>query len=142
MPAIYQADVWCDACADAIKDSICTELWENRGCSLYPDGEPVSDCNGKSGLRDYLDSMDDRDYDSDACLKRYSGGDESDCPQHCGSHAECLNAIELSDGTKIGDWLENDLTSDGVEYVKDAVREGGEVAELWREYYDWIDFDD
>jgi len=39
------------------------------------------------------------------------------------------------DGHKVGAWLENELTTDGVEYVCEAIREGGEVAELWADYY-------
>ena len=146
MPAIYQADVWCDDCADSIKDRICDELWDSnenapfKGDPLCPDGRPVSDFTSRDELSDYLDMMDHNEYDSDEYPKDYPGGNESDCPDHCGAHAGCLNAIELSDGSKIGAWLENDLTSDGVDYVKQAVREGGEVAELWREWYSWIDF--
>lgn len=63
------------------------------------------------------------------------GGGEADCPQHCRAGPECFNAIELSNGTKVGAWLENDLTLDGIEYVHKAIREGGEVAELWARVY-------
>ena len=63
------------------------------------------------------------------------GGGESDSPQHCGAGSDCLNAIKLSDETKVGAWLENELTVEGVEYVRDAIREGGEIAELWADFY-------
>lgn len=54
------------------------------------------------------------------------GGGEADCPQHC-------------DGC--GCFLENPLTSEGTNYVKEAVREfretgQGACAEEWAEFYD------
>jgi len=63
------------------------------------------------------------------------GGGPADCPRHCAAGSNCLNAIELSDGQKIGAWLENELTASGVEYVREALKEGGEVAKLWAEWY-------
>lgn len=68
--------------------------------------------------------------------------EESDCPQHCSAHADCLEFEELADGTKIGKLLSTNLTNDGVEYVKEAVAEGGVVAEFWREAFNWIEFSD
>ncbi len=56
------------------------------------------------------------------------GGGEADVPQQCGAGAECKNAIELSGGRKIGAWLENKLTADGIKYVQEAIREGSDVA--------------
>jgi len=78
-----------------------------------------------------------RSYDSDEFPKGPypDGGGEADCPQHCGAGAQCVNAIEFDDGHKVGAWLENELTTDGVEYVREAIREGGEVAEMWADYY-------
>ena len=63
------------------------------------------------------------------------GGGESDCPEHCSAGPTCINAIKFDDGIKVGVWLENELTTAGIEYVKETIREGGEVAELWAEYY-------
>ena len=61
-------------------------------------------------------------YDSDDYPKGpyIDGGGESDWPQHCDS---------------CGTFLENPLTSDGYEYVAEALARGGEVAELWADYY-------
>ena len=47
-----------------------------------------------------------------------NGGGEADCPQHCDS---------------CGIFLENPLTPDGVEYVKEA--EPGRVRQIWRDFY-------
>lgn len=52
------------------------------------------------------------------------GGGEADTPNHCGG---------------CGVFLENNLTQDGVEYVKDAIKDGrGSVIDEWKAYYDWI----
>lgn len=75
-------------------------------------------------------------------IKRRIEADGSDSPQHCAAGGGCVNAHEFEGGCKIGVWLENDLTLDGEDYVKDAVREGGDVAELWAYYYDYLDFDE
>lgn len=50
---------------------------------------------------------------------------ESDCPQHCGSGAECLEPTIIDNfvNDPIGKFLENDLTADGVAYVVDAFLE-------------------
>ena len=108
---IYAADIYCKDCGEAQREFL-----------IY------------KGLaqRDYESS-----YNSDQFPKGPypDSGGESDSPQHCGSGPDCLNAIVLSDGTPIGVWLENELTADGVEYVREAIREGGEVAGLWADFY-------
>ena len=110
---IYCADIYCEDCGEKIRDQYSCD-------GLAPD-----------------DPNDETTYDSDEYPKGPypDGGGEADCPQHCGSGAHCENAIELSDGRKIGVWLENDLTTDGVAYVRKAIQDGGEVAELWAEWY-------
>jgi hypothetical protein len=106
MPAIYQADTWCDDCADAIKATI---------------QEPE-------------DPNDESSYDSDEYPK-YMGDDESsDSPCHCASGEDCLNAITLPSGRKVGMIL-GELTEDGEAYVREAIEDGGEVAELWKEHF-------
>ena len=114
--AIYEADVWCEDCAEVIKQRI-------RDEGFAPEDED-----------------DQRSYDSDEFPKDCDVSCESDCPEHCAGGENCINAHEFANGFKCGVWLENDLTTYGVEYVKDAVRNGGCVSELWAEYYDWIDF--
>lgn len=110
---IYQADIFCEACGEAIREEIIQE-------KLAPP-----------------DPSDEASYDSDEFPKGPfpDGGGEADSPQHCGAGEECLDAIELSDGHKVGAWLENALTTDGIEYVKEAIQGGGEVAELWADFY-------
>jgi len=110
---IYAADIYCEQCGEAIRERITAEG--------YAPADPD----------------DEASYDSDEFPKGPypDGGGEADCPQHCGSGPDCINAIEFDDGCKVGAWLENELTADGVEYVRQAIREGGEVAELWAEFY-------
>lgn len=110
---IYAADLFCEDCGERIRAELDRE-------GLAP-----------------ADPNDEWSYDSDEYPKGpYSdGGREADCPQHCGAGPECHNAIEFEDGCKVGCHLGNPLTTDGVEHVKEAIQEGGEVAELWAEYY-------
>lgn len=63
------------------------------------------------------------------------GGGEADHPRHCAKGVECFNSILFANGNVIGAWLENSLTSVGVEYVQRAIQEGGQVAELWADCY-------
>jgi hypothetical protein len=83
---------------------------------------------------------DESSYDSDDYPKGPypNGGGEADCPQHCDNGANCINAeIVARPKTeyKVGCFLDNDLTQDGVKYVVNAIFEGGEVANLWGIYY-------
>lgn len=146
MAAIYQADIWCDDCADVIKDEICSSLWLRRDTAVCPDGEACIGFDSRDDLYDYLLFMDERSYDSDEFPKHCDDYAESGYPEHCGAGEGCVNAIELQGGRKIGAWIGNSLTSYGEEYVKESVRAarlaGGynPVTELWAEYYDYIDF--
>jgi hypothetical protein len=109
MAYIYQADVWCDDCGKAI----CEQLQ-------------------KAGLAP-ANPADEHTFDSDEYPKRAGDDDESDSPQHCAAGEDCLNAIVLPGGN-VG-FLFGELTAVGVEYVKEAIAEGGEVADLWKEHY-------
>jgi len=109
---IYRADIYCEDCAKEIMARLLTE-------------------SGKK-LEDYED---EHTYDSDEFPKGPYEDEESDTPEHCANGPSCINAITLPDGTKIGDWLENDLTDYGVEYIKEVIEEGGPVAGLWAEWY-------
>ena len=119
--AIYAADMWCEDCAEKIKQGY-------RDEGFAPEDE------------DYQTS-----YDSDEFPKDCDVSCESDTVEHCAAGQACRNAIELN-GFKIGCWLENDLTTDGEKYVIEAVRDGREgpggnqVTELWALYYDYLDF--
>lgn len=116
MAYIYKADVWCDDCGKAI----CERLKQESKAPADPSNESS--------------------YDSDDYPKRAGDHEESDTPQHCAAGADCLNAIELPGGTKVG-LLFGELTRDGIGYVKDAIVEAAEgqgdrqVVELWQQYY-------
>ncbi|MDZ4250273.1 MAG: hypothetical protein U0990_09320 [Candidatus Nanopelagicales bacterium] len=107
---IYQADLWCEACGRAIK--------------AQPDVTAPADPEDESS------------YDSDEYPKGPypDGGGEADTPQHCAAGPACVNALEL-DGNKYGMLLENPLTKDGREYVREAVKRGGPLATYWAEEY-------
>jgi hypothetical protein len=110
---IYQAALFCEDCGRSIRKRLKQE-------GKAPDSP-----------------RDESTYDSDEYPKGpyQDGGGEADSPQHCGAGADCLNAMELEDGRKVGAWLENPLTSHGVEYVRQAIEDGGDVAEFWAEVY-------
>ena len=107
---IYQADIWCDVCGADIRKAMERE--------------------GKAPE----DTWDEASYDSDDYPKYGSDDNEADCPQHCAAGAQCLDFTEIN-GQRYGCFLANDLTSEGVEYVKEAFQRGGDVARFWADYY-------
>lgn len=117
MPAIYQADVWCDSCADDIRQRI----QKQGNAPENPDDETT--------------------YDSDE-FPKYMGEDESaDTPQHCGSGEDCLEAEIMPSGAKIGKLLSRELTNDGIQYVKEYILEGGEISNWWRQQFQDAGYD-
>jgi hypothetical protein len=147
MAAIYAADVWCDGCADDIKDRIAAELFEGQGSVTFPDGWVAEGFDSVEDVRGHLDSMSEHDYDSDDYPKGCSDDEESDCPQHCGALDDCVNAEEDADGTRHGYFFGNALTSYGDDYVREAVIEALESGRndsvaltLWKPCYDYIDY--
>lgn len=112
---IYAGDIYCEDCGDDIRQQLISE----GRAPYYPD--------------------DELSYDSDEFPKGPypDGGGEADSPQHCGARDDCLNAVELDGCYKIGVLLENELTVDGRQYVREAICKGrkGEVAELWADFY-------
>jgi len=112
---IYSADIYCEDCGEAI----CEQITREGFTPADPD--------------------DERSYDSDEYPKGPypGGGGEADSPRHCGSGPDCVNALELSDGCKVGAWLENELTTEGIEYVRGSIQEDpdNEVCRLWAEWY-------
>ena len=99
MAYIYCADIYCDDCGKAIMK----ELKKQGLVPEHPEDRST--------------------YDSDEYPKYADDEEETDSPQHCGNHADCLNAIELGDGDKIGKLIGTTLTNDGVQYVKEAIEE-------------------
>jgi len=131
MVAIYQAALWCDDCAEDIKDRIANELFDRQGELEFPDGWVAEGFEDTADVRNHLDGMSEYDYDSDEYPKGCSGSDESDCPEHC-------------DGC--GVFLENDLTSEGADYVVRTVRENRlegrndtVACTVWAEFYNYLD---
>ena len=112
---IYQADIYCEDCGRAL----CRTL-------PFPAGAD----------RDREETWDSDDYPKGPYP---DGGGESDCPQHCGASEECLNAITVrsrGERYKIGVPLENPLTTDGVEYVREALAQpDGLCRRLWARLY-------
>ena len=135
MAAIYQADVWCDDCADIIKDRI----WcESEDGPTYPN---------RAAWEEAVGYDDDRNYDSDEYPKDCDDDEESDCPEHCAGGADCVNAEELSNGSNVGYCFGNSLTSEGAEYVVNAVCEDrlagytdSVACELWADVYSYLDY--
>ncbi len=116
MSYIYQADIYCDDCGNEIK----------RQCMQH-----------ERRTRDILSRRDSEQWPQEVI-----GSNESDCPQHCGAGSSCPNFIRLEDGTKVGMFLENELTQEGYEYIRDEWKEflqfghgNDEVLKLWLNYY-------
>jgi len=135
MAAIYQADVWCDGCAEEIRnDHYAGRIDQERGLSRE-EWEVVRGFD------------DETNYDSDEYPKHCSDDEESDCPQHCAAGAECVCAEKMSDGTKVGYFFGNNLTTNGADYVAEAVRDDlaagrndSPAVEIWMLHYDHIDY--
>jgi|GEM_PF-5424252 len=128
MAAIYQADVWCDGCAEEIKNRL---FAEDPKKSTYDNRREWESDKGYD---------DERLYDSDDYPKYCIDYEESDTPEHCAAGSGCVNAEDVAGFGKVGYFFGNDLTEEGEEYVKEAVRDGGPVAELWKEFYDYLDY--
>jgi len=110
MPFMFQAELFCDSCGQAIRN----RLTRQRRSPTDPD--------------------DDSTFDSDDFPKDVVAS-ESDYPHHCGAGDDCLEAVELPSGRKVGALLSDVLTSDGLDYLEGAIADGGEVVEFWEEAF-------
>ena len=135
MAAIWQADVWCDDCADSIRN----RLWAESD-----DGPTYSN---RADWEESVGYDDERSYDSGEYPKRCDDDEECDCPQHCAAGLKCINAESLSCGYKFGYFFGNSLTDEGEDYVKDSVKEDVVAGDadsvactVWMPYYDYIDY--
>jgi hypothetical protein len=135
MAAIYQADIWCDGCAEQIKNDI---FDSDPDRAKFDDREEWEVAVGFD---------DECNYDSDDYPKYCSDDEESDCPQHCAAGADCVDPAVTSDGTKYGYFFGNSLTSDGDDYVVEAVNEdlraghnGSVACEIWADCYNYLDY--
>ena len=147
MAAIYNADVYCDDCAEDIRCQIADSLWEKRSEAITPDGVRVYEWYDFAEFDAHLRGMDEREYDSGDYPKYCDDDEECDSPQHCGSHEHCLDPTIMSDGTKIGHFFGNRLTLHGDEYVGatifedlEAGRTDSVAVEVWKPHYDYISF--
>jgi hypothetical protein len=109
MAYTYQAARWCDECAERIREELATA------------GRSPADPN------------DETSYDSDDFPKGpFSDDEESDSPDHCDAGEDCLCALELDDGRKVGA-IVSGLTEDGIVYVRSAT--DSPCVRAWREHY-------
>jgi hypothetical protein len=128
---IYRSALYCDDCAERIKEDIYNEIADKLEF-------PTIDSWEKS-----LEFVEDSET-----YPQHELPGESDSPEHCDCMENCINAIELGD-YKIGEWLENSLTMEGEEYVKQevicAMEEGATnsvAMQVWQHEYNYIDFPD
>ena len=54
MAAIYQADIFCDDCADEIRGAIALHVLANR---ILPDGTIADNCDSLADLEGYLEDI-------------------------------------------------------------------------------------
>jgi hypothetical protein len=88
----YQGALYCDDCAEQIIEELDAQGAEDDGDSeQYPQG-PYSD-----------------------------GGGESDIPQHCDNGAQCVNAVQVPGGAKIGCPFGNPLTDESASHLVEAI---------------------
>jgi len=149
---MYQAALYCDACGR----KLIAELIAN---GKLPPGAAI---NVDVDDEDVSFSLDDRAYDSDAFPKFVGDhSDESaDSPQHCASDEACENALDLTrygaipelhgaETRRIGAWLENPLTREGMRDLADMLDEArpsrtpyqAALHAFWREAYGDYDLD-
>ena len=151
MAGIYQADIWCDDCIEDIKRRIGRELVDGNDRSgmleFLLDEAYVGVEEDVTEVVNILDSLSESDYDSDDYPKYASSDGESDYPEHCGSGPDCINAFDYCDGSKCGEFLENNLTTEGndyvVETVNEAIRNGytdSVALTVWKPFYDYLDY--
>lgn len=89
----------------------------------------------RAGFPEKMNAEEKREYNQMIRDGWVNPREEWDSPEHCASREDCVNAIMVGEH-KIGAWLENRLTSDGLKYVKEVIRErDGLCWELWAECY-------
>ncbi len=99
---MYAADLYCADDGEAIR------------ADLRREGKAPAD-------EDDEDSYDSDDFPKGPLLD--AGGGEADTIWHCAAGDGCLNAILLPSGTKIGAWLGNNLTDDGVAWLCEQLQD-------------------
>jgi len=121
---IYQAALFCEQCIAAIKETRKDHCGTCGGFHAVIDSMDCRGFNQETGEPRYENLYDSDDYPKGP----YSdGGGEADSPQHCDS---------------CGTFLENPLTPDGAQYVRELVvqdrasgKGDGVAAVLWADFY-------
>jgi hypothetical protein len=116
---IYQADLWCNRCGRDIQADINREM--NDGTRAVMEGWQLGDSDNFP------------QWESEE-------GQRSDSPDHCGAHGDCLDAITLPGGTKIGALLHDGLTDDGVSYIVNEMEAAFENAITDRHKLECLDY--
>ena len=113
----YNAALYCEACGERIR----AELTAQGKAPPDPDAEDT--------------------YDS-ADFPKSSVSGESDTIDFCAAGEHCADPFVLSDGRKVGQYLDQDLTTEGVESLKAALDQDrsspldSALASLYREIAD------
>lgn len=155
MIAVYNADVWCEDCAEKIKQSIAKKYVMAMLKNIRSDfshtllGLDPIDSHAESYVEDLTDKLIGwldqlrSSADSDDWPSCGHPTEHTDSPQHCGAAEECEIAEELSDGRKVGALLGTELTEHGVNYLNEMLGEFHEsnvsLHEFWREQFDSYD---
>lgn len=131
---MYQAALWCEDCGR----SMCAMLLREKA---VPTG---------------FDPDDESSYDSDDFPKECDVSEESDSVQHCEAGRDCLNALYVpewdtpatkgtaAEGGKVGCWLKNDLTTEGIEHLRgeiegDLLLPAGERNPVLALHWEWYE---
>ena len=108
---MYQATLYCEDCGKRLRADL--------------------DKQGKTPD----DPDDERTYDSDDYPKECTAG-ESDSVSFCEGGEHCADAIDLAGGRKIGCWLQEDLTDEGVKSLRASLARKDLDPALRRAYKD------
>lgn len=129
---LYNADMFCDKCAEAFKREIATETLSNSGYGCLEVYDHYLE-DEFTDIDDFIEAADELVaeglIDSNA-WPLYGAETATDSPAHCGADDVCLDAIVLADRS-VGALLSEQLTAYGEEYVREAIMGGGVVADLW-----------
>lgn len=144
MAGIYQAEMWCDDCAEAIAKDL---IQKGQFPSYWTESEKAQVIENEGDAAGI-------DADSDDWPNwGHDDHEESDSPQHCGANSECLNKIDLceygfpenaplygAEDRYVGA-IVSSLTTYGAEGTAEMIRETPRTPyqkalhKLWREFF-------
>jgi len=147
MAYIFQADIYCDRCGEDIRQAIdrptvqALRLLRQAYDALPDETDNPAEVLAIETLEHAIDrftfELDSRDTcDSDEYPQYGSDDSETDSPQHCGSGADCLDAIDVDD-RKVG-YLFGRLTREGYAYAIESIEEKPHdpLMQLWASHFD------